>query len=255
MANVRIAVPAVFNVPPPQGVPPIASSSVMPVFPDRPETNAIEHWLLGNDESSLIGLKGASNLTRSGVAPSYFSGYLTTADGALNGLASSVLDRDEFTIVAVAKFDSASAGSGRVLMGTAQATGGDGLGASALQTTTGGIQGLTRPNPSATFFGSSQLSAIVDKWAFLAFSVSKSEMKQKQFVGGIGGFEVATPSAYTKSARGFGVGSAYYNAATYTKGISVAEFIVLPYLSNSEIESVYARSKLARMPARGIEVY
>jgi len=255
----KVLVNMITGVPAAPGAPTVPSANIRPIYPDRPEADAVEHWLLGNNDASLIGLKGASSLSPAGEAPSYGAGYISISTGTTRGLLTSIPDGDELTVCAVVKLDATPSGLNRIIAGTSQAGTGDGAGFALYNTASGGASALIRPNSSEVLFGSTAMDPADGAWGFHALAIKGTGVDRARvgMVGGIGTASAALATAYSPSTRNVALGNAYYvdGSDTFRAGMDVAEFIVFDRaLTASELALVYQRSK-GRMAARGIEVY
>ncbi|HGK7302477.1 TPA: hypothetical protein ACJ509_000303 [Stenotrophomonas maltophilia] len=256
---VQILLPTLDGIPRRAGVPPLNPSKLQPVYPIRGEDAALDHFLFGGNSDSLFGLKGAASFTPVSASPVYQDNYLTTVDGVLNGLASSIAESPAFTVCMVVRYEIQN-GKAVLYVGTTQAGNGDAKGWGLLRgPTSDTIQQLLRPNGSATAMPASNIPDALGKWIFLCMQVDSVAKTWRCWVGGATAVSGSMASAYAPSARGLGIGNAYYAPPTgtlYDRGVSVAELIAFDHIvSPEDLAAIYARSKNVRMADRGIAVF
>jgi len=255
----QVLLPTLEGIPRRPGVPPLNPSSLKPVYPIRGEDGALDHFLFGGSDDSLYGLKGVAAFAPAAAAPVFHDNYLTTVDGVLNGLASNIAESPAFTVCMVTRYDVQN-GKAVIYAGTTQAANGDAKGWGLLRgPTSDTIQHLLRPNGSGTAMPASNIPSALGKWIFLCMQVDGPAKTWRCSVGGATAVSGTMASAYAASARGLGIGNAYYAPPTgtpYDRGVSVAEVIAYDHIvSPEDLAAIYARSKNIRMADRGIEVF
>jgi len=255
----RVQVPTVEGIAPPAGAPALSASRWSPVFGDLPEADAIDHFLFGGSDASLIGLKGRLTLAPANPSapPSYANAFLHTAAGGQNGLVSSLPEPDAFTVCTVMRYDGQD-GRGSIIAGTLQGGAGDGKGFGILR---GGasdtFQLLARPNGTVTFMPAANIVGARGGWMFMAMTFEVGSRAWKAYVGGASMVSNVLAQAYAKSARNLALGNAYYASSTtpYDGSVAHAEMVVFDHaLTQAELDAVYARSR-SRMASRGIAIY
>ena len=112
---------------------------------------------------------------------------------------------------------------------------------------------------SATAMPASNIPDALGKWIFLCMQVDSVAKTWRCWVGGATAVAGSMASPYAPSARGLGIGNAYYAPPTgtlYDRGVSVAELIAFDHIvSPEDLAAIYARSKNVRMADRGIAVF
>jgi len=254
----RVQVPTVEGIAPPAGAPALSASRWSPVFIDIPEAGAVDHFLFGGSEASLVGLKGRSTLTAANPSspPVYAPASLTLSAGGRNGLLSPMLEPDAYTLCCVVKYTVDALG--RMLFGTSQGGSGDGKGFALLNDNLGSFSALMRPNGNRTPISRTLLVDLLGSWVFVAFGVDAQGNRFRTFVGGVNPVELVNATQYARSDRVISLGNAHYESSAgvnYKAAGEYAEFIQFQgYLDQPSLQAIYQRSKL-RLAARGITVY
>lgn len=240
------------GVPAAPGAPVVPAGNIKPLYPGRPESGAVEHWLLGSSSASLVGLKGVRSLVPVASAPTFEADHAILANG-VNGLRTGIADSVEYTLALVLRLDNEAGGTGKVLGGTSGSSSLDAKGVLIAQNVSNSIGVTPRPHASATPFATDQLTPAIGQFVFLCLSVQAQNVTT--FLGRVGRVSRAVASPIVVSDRQIAVGNAYYSGATFQSGIRVAEAIVWPSALNADqVEAVYARSQQRAME-RGMVLY
>lgn len=240
------------GIPAAPGAPVVPASNIKPLYPGRPESAAIAHWLLGGNTASLADLKTQQSLVPAGAMPSFESNVAVIPNG-INGLKTGVPDAAAYTLALVFRLDSEAGGNGRVIGGTAGASSLDAKGVLAVQNVTNTVGVTPRPHGSATPFTSEQLAPALGQYVFAVVSVGPQVVTT--FIAGVGRVVRNLPSAIGISDRQIAVGNAYYTGGTFQTGMRLAEVIVFgEALTPAQVDALYQRSK-QRGAERGVSVF
>ncbi|MEP5760247.1 MAG: fibronectin type III domain-containing protein [Litoreibacter sp.] len=228
----------------------VASSLVSgtPIASDI-ESDALGHWLLGDDNSSDQDLLSGQALTPNGAAPMRMPGYLTIT-GAGNGLLTAISDAPDITFCAVIRRPS---GAGPAIIGGTMPSGSSPVeGWSPFMSEP---EMLRMRNKGGTESVTLDDAAPVDQFYFLAMSLSASGA-HVYFRGGNLGNVVDSGNAGRGTVRNVNValGDVYFNNSSWDGDVDCAELIVWHSAkTESELNDIFLRSK-ARLAARGIAV-
>lgn len=222
------------------------------------ESDAVDHWLLGVGDTSLVGIKSGRVLTPQGTSHTYNdSSVVVPAWGG--ALVSDIADDVNATICAVIKRPTQSLSThGVIVFGSFS------------QVSWQNGSGLSIPNGASLLtvqYGAAPVQASVlwgaiaqGDYVFVAMSeqlAADSDPKQTLLYIG-GGNKSTTPSSTARTAsiaRKVAFGNAAFDNASYKAvGLEIAEAIVFANpLTVAELDAVYARSKI-RMAGRGITI-
>lgn len=255
------------NVPAMAGAPIIEDVRLM--FPDLPETEALEHWVLGGSSDSLLGRKGVSNMTLAGAQPTYFPNYAETALGARNGLLTGFADADQQAFAMVMHFTDSGENGGRILIGSGTASSGPGsrLDGFVLSQSTGNaaspnqLQCQYRLGTNFSPFPAAVIEALIGKWIFIGMATDMATKVQSFYIHGVGHVARAPDSAtWGKATVAVAIGNGYYapssgQASRYDRGIEVAEAMVLGKVPTPAMWSEIAQRAVMRSALRGLSVY
>lgn len=240
------------GIPAAPGAPVVPASNIKPLYPGRPESDALGHWLLGGNTASLADLKSQLSLVPAGAMPTFEANHAILPNG-INGLRTSIADMANYTLAVVLRVDSEEGGSGRILGGTSGASTLDNRGTLLSQTAANIVNITPRPNGVQSAFSAANLGQVPGQYAFVALTVSPQLVTA--FLGGVTRVSRALNSAIAVSDRQIAVGNAYYTGGTYVTGMRLAEVMVFgSTLTAPQIDALYARSK-QRGAERGIAVY
>ncbi|WP_312681075.1 LamG-like jellyroll fold domain-containing protein [Stenotrophomonas chelatiphaga] len=240
------------GIPAAPGAPVVPASNIKPLYPGRPESAAIAHWLLGGNTASLADLKTQRSLVPAGAMPSFESNVAVIPNG-INGLKTGVADAAAYTLAVVFRLDSEVGGNGRVIGGPSGASTLDNKGVLISQPAANTVNITPRAHASGIALTAEQLAPALGNYVFLAVAVAAQSVTT--FVGGVGRATRTLPSAIGLSDRQIAVGNAYYTGGTYTAGMRLAEAIVFgETLTPAQVDALYQRSK-QRAAERGITVY
>ncbi|MGX9965549.1 hypothetical protein ACVFYP_19640 [Roseomonas sp. F4] len=236
-------------------LPSIDLSAARPVFGTPLEADALGHWLLGPDPTSLIDVSRNVALTLQGAGPSFAEAFATVS-GVGNALLTPKLDSLQQTLCMVVRRP--APGANTILGGSLRFADGSG---SSLHVTTSATE--LRSSIGGAFIAQAWPAGIaVGDWMFVALSESLAsevagDRHAIQHIGGAAPVVAAMPAGRTLSSGGgrVALGNAYYNNSSWITGApAIAEPIVYDRaVSAEELLAIYARSK-ARMAARGIVV-
>lgn len=209
------------------------------------EVGSLGHWLFGADNATLADVGGGNTLTALNTAPTLSAGFMTLADGQLNGCQSTHGGSlAEFTMIVVVKPNN---GNG-MICGNLN-TGGGSTGSS-FYTNGAVIANNTRSGaaPNLVEFDAS-------KWYFIALSINEGATRVDYLRGNYVTSVLDNQSTnIAESVEGFGVGDTTYNSASFTKGHNIAEFMIFTEAkTETQLDEIYDRS-VARLALRDVDV-
>jgi hypothetical protein len=223
-----------------------------PPASEGPEMDSYEHWLLGPDNTSLLGLAHGRSLTSLGTE-AYSSNSLEISQSV--SMDSTLIDPQFVTMVAVIRRYNPS---GRVsISGNLYDGFGGGDGGVEINISPGPTFGMSAFNISLQDWSTDPVTipGANGDWIFVAASTTGwGNFRMRSFVGGSGGYSDLGPTGQNRQptfSRPIRLGHYWSPTAT----TDVAEFILYDRaLDISEMQAVYNRSKL-RLADRGITVF
>lgn len=235
--------------------PTLAASDWQP-FEDY-ETDSVDHWLLGVDASSLLGVKAKSALTPQG-ADHVFGAHSVTLPAWGGALISNVTDMPARTLCAVVKRPTqASITTNNVIVaGTASSISAQGGSSHHFFAST------TAKDMRDLSYGNTPINAIVPvpasvadaEWVFIAYGINAALGGTRRYsVNGAQTESAATTTAGVISTKKIAVGNAYFDSASFKAlSLEVAEFAIFAgQLSLADLQTLYVRAK-GRSARRGI---
>ncbi|EPZ1175235.1 hypothetical protein ACXKL1_001008 [Klebsiella oxytoca] len=235
----------------------VALSGFTPV--ENVESDALEHWVFGVSNDSLLGLNGRHNLTPQGINHAFSKNFVTIPAWG-GALLSDIQDSLEYTRCAVVRYDGVkgvsvfnnadyalSIGGGRFII-TNETKTGDALKVVCVE------KGLDTQGW--------YIPAAIGDWIFIALTERLSDTgascTRSIFIGGQVPLDIREPDNKTRDLATYpvAIGNAWSDNANYkTNQLVIAESIIYSVaLSPTEIQSLYERRKQA-MAARGIKIY
>lgn len=215
-----------------------------------PETTAWEHWVLHTNSSRLTGIVNSRVLTpvatvnynaNAVVCPAGLGGYI-------NGLTTTLADRQNYTIGIVFKRPVDTAGDYNLIAGTNRIVSEDGAGLFAYGSTP--LQ-LTAASPTVSFGRPwADGAVIVGDWCWAAFTSNGGKIGA--MLGG--GSFLEDASVRTVSVRNIGVGNCYVAYSNCDNLLEIAEVVLFDScLTPTQLSALYARSQ-SRLLARGLSI-
>lgn len=229
------------------GSSPLGSVTVSPLFPTAPEPLAQSHWLFGGAVASLTSRKGGQVITPL-VAPTYSSGYLTTAaaDGA--GLETPFADGETWSAAVIHQYSA----SRRVIFGAVDS--GDARKGIML------FRSSADPMKLAVGVGSGLATVNVTKpaaidvgdWMMTTIVAAGTTLRVYHSDGSTAYVTTQADRQYAAAPAKLCVGNGYYTSESYTAAVAVSELMYATTAwSATDVAAIYARAA-ARMTARGL---
>lgn len=242
----------------------VLSNSALPMLSPsdwRPfedfETDSIDHWLLGVDAASLIGVKARTALLPQGPGQT-FGPQSVTIPAWGGALVSDVTDMPARTLCAVVKRPAQAliTSNNVIVAGTASSTNAEG-GSSPYffaSTTDKSLWDLSHGNTPLNSVAPLPATVADAEWMFLAYSINAAIGGTRRWgVNGALTESAATTTAGVISTKKIALGNAYFNNASFKAlPLEVAEFSIFAgHLSADDLHTLYVRAK-GRSARRGI---
>ncbi|MGT2433523.1 hypothetical protein ACU4HD_40805 [Cupriavidus basilensis] len=224
----------------------------------NPETDSLEHWLLGASDASLTGIKSGQLLTKQGSAQTYNAASIVLP-GWGGALVSSIPDDLTSTVCAVIKRPVQSVSTDGVVafgaFGSISSQKGSGL-TIPNSTSMSTVQYDATPSASVVPWGSVAQGSYVFVAMAEQLDAASSPKQTLLYIGG--GNKTTTASTTSRAAsvaRNLAFGNAAFDNASYkTVPLELCEAIVFNRpLTTAELDAVYFRSRV-RMAGRGITI-